>query len=215
MSLKKITPWSIALANYEKCENCFGVTKYQLPKAGCSLCKYESSKHTLYFHINIMVLLDLLEETYKVHPESDTKDRPDSKNVNIILIFSALKEALLEHLLKNLMDHLKLPMSIRERLASDNRLFGEKINKLFVALTGIKWNEAIIEINKYNECNYISVSDAMKEIGMLRNNFLHTGSAWSIGSNEVDLCVNNLREMIDLFVSIHNHIILGTKYESL
>lgn len=211
MPLKKTSPWSIALANYEKCQNCSGVRKYQLMASSCPFCSYKSNSHGTYFHLNIMVLLDLLEESYKVHPESTDKSRPDSKNVNIILIFSALKEALLENLLANLMEHLELQASVRDRLADDNRLFGEKINKLFPALAGSKWEETVALIDIDSEYDYIGVSDAMKETGRLRNNFLHTGSAWSIGANEADYCIGNLREMIDLFVSIHNHLILKFK----
>lgn len=204
--------WSLFLGGYFICSKCSFVDRDRnrlMAAHVCEKCQVGSTSTGLYFHVNIMVTLDLLEESYASSSKIENDENVESHNVAILLYFCTLKEALLEHFLNHIFVSLHLPEGLRVRLRNDNRMFNEKINKLLPALIDDKWSEAIVNAGKLNGKDYLRLNDLLVEAAELRNGFLHNASPWNISQQVAANCIDALPELLDLFVGLQNYYVHG------
>ncbi len=211
LSTKEYRGWDVALAGFMICTGCSVVDRDQKRmRSGyaCPECGYKSGGARLYFHVNIMVLIDLIEQSYFSISRERSDERVDPSGVAILLYFCTLKEALFDHLLNQLFWSRGVNKSLRKRLLSDNRLFNEKINKLFPALVDEKWSYALSSVGESLGRDYSALDTLLVRASELRNDFLHDASPWDISPEFATECVDCLGDLLGLFVGLHNHYIV-------
>ncbi len=170
----------------------------------CPSCHKPAGRAQLYFHLNIQILIDLIQQAYNSKSPPTGETEPNSSNVAVVIFFCALREALLEHLFIYLFSARKTSEPKAEKLLKDNRLFNQKLSTLFPELIGLSWDKAIENIASANRMDFCSVSVFMKNMANLRNKFIHEGSVWGITKEIATDCVNNTFGMLQLFVALHN-----------
>lgn len=210
LSSKGLRGWNIVLAGFMICTECLVVDRdRKRMRAGykCPACGHKSDGARVYFHVNIMVLIDLIEESYFSTSTGRSDERVDSSSVAILLYFCTLKEALFEHFLNQLFTSMGVKESLRNRLLSDNRLFNEKINKLFPALVSEKWSQALSLAGKTSGRDFAGLDVLLVKAAEMRNGFLHDASPWGISPEFAAECVDALDDLLCLFVGLHNHYI--------
>jgi hypothetical protein len=205
--------WNLYNAAYFICTQCSVVDRdrsrmsagYPCPICGCTT----AAPGRMYFHVNIMVLIDLLEESYDSLKDLEVEENVAAGPVAIVLFFCTLKEALLEHFLRQMFATLKTSDGIRHRLIKDHRLFHEKIQKLLPALVGDKWSEAVVQASQTGKRDFSAVNAVMVEAAEQRNRFLHDASVWDISKELANRCIDSLDDLLRLFVALHNHYAHG------
>jgi hypothetical protein len=203
--------WSLLVAPYMICRTCSYVDLDRgRMRAGhiCQKCGHESNGAMLYFHVNIMVLIDLLEESYLSRPKNLSEEVAPA-NVAILLFFCTLKEALFEHFLRQLFASLSLKKSVQKKLLSDNRLFHEKLRSLLPALIEDDWSAALVNASRLCGQDFLSLDSVLTSSARTRNKFLHDASPWDISVKLADTCIDSIAAMLVLFVALHNHYVYG------
>jgi len=172
----------------------------------CSNCSVEGNRARLGFGVNIMLLVDLVQETY--HSEAPSKlqseYRPKGRDIGTVLMICSLREALLNNFLSNNLLAKKVDRRLIERLLDDNKLTNQKFQKLFPTVVGLKWDEAITALSRKHSVHFAEVSSLLREVAKARNQFLHEGSVWKISPDLSERCINSLFKLIYLFVCLHN-----------
>ena len=202
---------STLIANYLECQECRIIDRNaERMRSGyiCPVCDYVSEGGRLYFHINIHILIDLIQESYhSVNSEQVTEKLYEGEgphDISVIIFFCTLREALLDNLISRLMTAQNLSDGVSERLLSDNKFHVQKQDKLFKSLTGVKWNDAIDMLNKNSNLDYKEIDDFVVSVVRARNNFIHEGCKWSIDRELSTNCMNNLFGLIKIYVELHN-----------
>lgn len=206
----RVRSWGLHLGGYFMCKNCKVVDRdTERMQAGykCSACGKEGDGARLYFHVNIHVILDLLEESYSSTPEDRFDDRVASKHVNVLLLFCALKEALLINLIRHLLIVKRIPPRLQDRLMKDSRQFNASLNKLLPDLIACKWQEALQEVGVAHRQDFCGLDRLLRDTGKLRNRFLHNASPWDISEDLCRECIDSLANMFQLFVALHNRYV--------
>ncbi len=99
-----------------------------------------------------------------------------------------------------------MPQGIIDRLLSDNKLANQRFGQLFKSVVGSKWRVAVEEVSTEG-CSFVAVSELMIIASEVRNDFMHTGSAWQATEELATDCVNNLPMLTHLFAELHNHYV--------
>ena len=96
---------------------------------------------------------------------------------------------------------------VAKRLLADNRFHIQKQDKLFRALTNIKWSEAISRLNEKSKYDHKQLDEFVMGTVRARNEFIHEGSKWSIDSDMSTECLNNTKGLIFTYVGLHNEFV--------
>jgi hypothetical protein len=115
-----------------------------------------------------------------------------------------LREVLLGNLVCELLTAENVSDGLQERLLTDNKFHVQKQDKLFYSLTGDKWQEAIKKAAEVDSADYLEVDKFVKDIANKRNLFIHEGNSWSIDRDLVTNCIKRLRQLLHLYVTLHN-----------
>jgi len=202
---------STVIANYLECQQCRILDRNtERMRNGyiCPICGYISEGGRLYFHVNIHILIDLIQESFHSANLGNVTERlyegDGPQNISVIIFFCTLREALLDNLINHLMKAHKLSADISERLLSDNKFHIQKQDKLFKSLSGIKWKDAIKLLNEESKLNYKKIDDFVVSVVKIRNDFIHDGVKWSINKELSTKCMNNISGLIKLYTELHN-----------
>lgn len=205
-------PLSLAYGGYLECQGCSIVEiNNDRIKDGfkCSTCDYLGEGGVLlYFHVNILILLDLIQESFHATKSENFGERfyegEGPNDISVVIFYCTLREALLDNLIVRLLRAHNLSDGVKERLLEDNRYHIQKQNRLFKSLANIKWNDAISKLNEESNTDYKKVDDFTMEVVKARNNFIHEGSKWAIDRKLSTNCINNVPRLISLYVKLHN-----------
>ena len=202
---------STVIANYLECQGCKIVDQnLQRMRKGykCSICGYVSDSGLLYFNINTHILIDLIQEAYQSsNLETETEklyEGQGAHDISVIIFFCTLREVLLDNLIKRLMHAQNLSKGVSNRLLSDNKFHIQKQDKLFKALTNVKWDEAILNLTNEKKINYKEIDEFVSSVVKARNDFIHEANKWSINKELATGCMDNLSGLINLYVALHN-----------
>lgn len=200
-------PLSTLVCNHLICKSCGVIDRdYGRLRPGyrCTHCDNECDCGSLVFPINIHVLVNLVQQAY--HSRSPTKplDSPQGQDIGTVLFYCSLREALLNMFIVNNLRARRVEEPLVSRMLKDNQLASQKFGALFTSVVGVKWTEAIKQVNHSRGSNYSLVSDLMQEAAARRNDFLHQGRAWRIDRELATRCINSLGELVSLYVDLHN-----------
>ncbi|MGF2685814.1 hypothetical protein ACQUWM_04880 [Marinobacter sp. DUT-3] len=174
----------------------------------CPACGYKSSGGRMHFHINIHILIDLIQESYHSPPGGAGYDQlyegDGPHDISVVIFFCTLREALLENLISRLMSNQHLPDGVQERLLADNKSHIQKQDKLFRALTGDKWKEAVQKASAAVVLDYVAIDEFVQHAANIRNEFIHSGRKWAINRELSKACVDHVWGLINVYVSLHN-----------
>ncbi len=173
----------------------------------CTACGEPGEGGRLYFPISIHILVDLIQQAYHSQAPTVTPRGPNGHDVGTVLYFCTLREALLNHFLKENLKAQKVPAPLIEKLLNDNRLAGQKFGELFSSVTGKKWANAVADASASTGQPFEPVSLLMRQAAQLRNSFLHEGDALPMTRLMSTQCINAVPNMVDLFVALHNEFI--------
>lgn len=205
---------SILLANFIICDSCGIVDRDRNRlRAGykCTNCGKEETA-TLYFDINVLSLIDLIQEFYSTElifkeEAFDNEQRDINIRLAVVIFFCSLTEVLLYHFLDRLMLKLGISEKDRESRLNNNLSISQRVNKLFPSLTDDKWEKAINEINENVELDYNKTSIFCRDAKIARNEFLHKGNKRAIPKDMPEECITHIWTLLNLFVSLNNKYI--------
>lgn len=216
MSITEIMDTSLwpTVANYFICEHCRVVdTNIHFTERNyrCPTCGKTSDTGRVFFDINILTLIDLIQEAFHTKPRK--KSEFGNKKINapslaVLIFFCTLREALLESLIFNLMCMHDLPPNVRDRLYDDNRMYSDKMKKLFPSLAGLKtWNEALSQIKVKTGRDHKPIDEFLKKADKMRNEILHEGNKLAFRPHMKKACLENIPKLLKLYVDFHNTFI--------
>jgi len=216
MDITELKTQSLAtsLGPYLVCRSCRVVdrdAKRMQRGHSCQTCGNISDSGLMYFHVNILVLIDLVQESFHSSRPSEL-DSPayegvSASDVSVTLFYCTLREALLENLIGELFRAQNIPNPVRERLLGDNRLYSQKQNKLLSSLIEKKWGKAIEEISRASGIDYSSLDEYTISVVEARNSFVHEGSKWDITHQMAEECLRNVPRLLEQYVMLHNHYV--------
>lgn len=170
----------------------------------CSACNAESDGGSLVFPVSIHILVDLIQQSFHSHAPTAPLEAPQGSDVGSVLYFCTLREALLNSFLVNHLRAQEIPPPLIAKLLEDNKLAGQKFGGLFTSVVGAKWVEAVSAVSRSAGADFSTVSDLMRRAAEYRNEFLHSGRAWSFTREFAAQCLDSTGELLDLFVALHN-----------
>lgn len=209
---------SILLANFIICDSCGIVDRDRNRlRAGykCTNCGKEETA-TLYFDINVLSLIDLMQEFYSSdlifrEEKIDIAQRDINIRIGVVIFFCSLTEVLLYNFLERFMRKKGISEKERNKCFSNYLSISKRVKSLFPSLTGDKWEEAISEINEKVELNYIKTSKFCIKVKKARNKFLHKGYRRAIPKGMSEECITQIWSLLSLFVSLHNKYIAKSR----
>lgn len=147
-----------------------------------------------------------MQEVYHSEAPELFRDHPTPRgcDVNTLLIFCSLREALLTNFLVENLLAKRVDRELIQRLLADNKSTRQRIDKLFPSVVGAKWETAVTQLSQKNRADYEDVSSFIKEAASERNKFIHEGTPWGITRDLSKRCINSLWMMVSLFVALHN-----------
>ena len=179
----------------------------------CDSCGIPGESGRLYFPITIHILVDLVHQAYHSSAPVGPIKGPQTRAVGTIVFYCALREALLVNFLKEHMIAQELPAAIIERLLDDNKLAHQRFGQLFKSVVGVKWNDAIQEIST-EAVDFNDVSQLMIRCSEIRNDFMHSGRAWSATDEIATKCVDSLLMLTALFAAMHNRYAAKSRHKT-
>jgi len=212
-------PLSTLLADFMICQSCRVVDRDQKRmRVGypCPRCRVSGNGARGYFSISVHSLIDLMQEFYHIKDERDyhsdktpVRQQKGNHRLAVVIFFCTLGEVLLEHFLEHLMLRTGLPRSIQKRLLDDNIFVKQRVEKLFPALTGVRWKVAVRTLTKGKQLDYLKATEFYEEVVEKRNLFLHQGNKWAISKEMPEKCLRQIWPMLNLFVGLHNSYVAG------
>jgi len=210
----------LILADFYICQDCHIVDRdSNRIKVGhpCSNCGKPSPSGRSYFRLSVHSLIDLMQEFF--HKDQIEQSQPTDglsirisgkKNTKIavVIFFVTLREILLENLLHDLMIAQGLPDNVCKRLFADSPMHKQRMDKLFPALTGVKWKKAVSTVNSKCTLDYVELDGFIEKIVDARNKFLHRGSKYAITKNMAEECIKNIWPLLNLHVFLHNEYVV-------
>ncbi|MDD8018448.1 MAG: hypothetical protein PHP42_08745 [Bacteroidota bacterium] len=169
----KYTNLYVKALDYNKCGNCSFVNCEENETVDghpCIKCKEPSEGSCSFFGANALSMIELIQESYQklMNIETDKTNYPSgnerTQSASVVLFFCTVKEILLEGFISDRMHYLKLPNSIQRRLGIDYNTHNDRLKKLFPALVGLKWDDALKELTQQQKNNYFGTSNFLKEI---------------------------------------------------
>jgi hypothetical protein len=206
---------STLVCNHLICRNCHIVDRdYSRAQKGtmCSFCGKQNEGGRLFFPVNIHILVDLVHQAYHSDAPVGPISGPQVPSIGTVLFFCALREALLNWFIQSHLRAQQIPNNLIEKLQDDNKLAQQKFGGLFHSVVGKKWNEAIEEVSVNAKREFASVSELMKEASLIRNEFLHEGTAWSVSKDVATRCVDSMPELVSLFIALHQFYVRPLLY---
>ena len=204
--------WSVIVDDFLNCDSCKIVDRNpERDTAGykCPHCESPSEGGHQYFPLNADILIDLMQESYlpKQTESKATKRQIRLYQAAIVIFFCSLGEVLLNQFLEELMLKQGLSRKIQDRLFKDNLFMKQKIERLFPALTGVKWIKAVEMLNERVNSHYIETHKLYQHISKVRNDFLHKGAVWSIHVRMPRQCLRHIWLLLHLFADLHNEYV--------
>ena len=208
---------STLLSDFMICLSCGIVDRDQeRMKVGhpCPRCRVPGQGARGYFPISVNSLIDLMQEFYHMKQEADSDEAPIAKQkgnhqLAVVFFFCTLGEVLLENFLKRFMSQGGLSRLIQERLLNDNIFVKQRVEKLFPALTGVRWKVAVKTLSKGKQLDYVKTTEFYESVVEKRNLFLHKGNKWAIPKDMPEKCLRQIWSMLNLFVALHNKYVAG------
>lgn len=178
----------------------------------CPHCGTPSKGGHQYFYLNANILINLMGNLYrpKQKPASEGGVSPQQNKHDqaaIVIFFCSLGEVLLNQFLEELMFKVGLSQRIHDRLFEDNLFVKQRLEKLFPALTGVKWIKAVKMLNERVDLDYIETQKFCERVSTARNEFLHRGMIWSIQRDMPEQCIRHIWPLLHLFVDLHNEYV--------
>lgn len=215
MDASEITrdPLGLLLSGHIICQGCHIVdTDPMRGRVGypCPICGRESEGGWLYFSINIPILIDLMQESYHTKTNGTIVrlyEGAGPHDISVVIYFCALREILLDKLIMEILIAKQITEGVRQRLLSDNKFHIQKQDKLFYALTGKKWKNAVKTLNEEANIDFVEIDKFISKAVDSRNDFIHEGSKWSIDRELSTSCMNNIKGLINLYVGLHNNYV--------
>jgi hypothetical protein len=208
----------LVLDNFYVCQNCHIVDNdHDRIEIGhtCSNCGKPSSGGRSYFGLKVDSLITLMQEFYHskqliTNEFGEVQDLKWIGNVKlpVIIFFATLREVLLDNLLQELFLARGLPEDICDRLLADSPTYKQRLDKLFRALTGEKWKNALKIISEEQSFDFIALNDFVGEIVNARNTFLHTGIKWAIKEEMAEQCLRNIYPLLSMYTILHNKYVV-------
>jgi hypothetical protein len=124
--------------------------------------------------------------------------------VVIPLLFCTLWDVLTTDLCRTVMDARKIDQRLQDQLLSDYRFSTQKRDKLFLALTGETWKNALRAITKKGGIEYGELFKFFLDINTKRNKFVHEGYYWHFKEVELERIPEELKPTFNLFAALHN-----------
>ncbi len=202
---------STIAGEYYQCTECRIADQFRRNLAGtiCPTCQKQSDHGLSFFDLSVLAMIDLLQEAYRAIPKQ-SKDDPDqlegvdSHSASVLIFYCIIRELLLIRFTTALMVALDLPLSVQERLQADSDTHTARLFKLFPALTGIKWEEALKALPSRGGQDWLALNQFLKEVSEKRNKFMHDGLFFKAGRNDADDCIKNLFPLLELFIELNN-----------
>ena len=197
---------------YSRCANCAVVdTSFDRVKIGtpCPKCGAPSTGGEVFYDLSVLVFVDLIQEAYNSLPPGndgvgDNMERVHAHSGSVLILYCILKELLLLRFIDSLMTSQNIPNAIRERLVADNDSHSRRLLKLFPALTGAKWNEALDLLRLAMKYDWIAIDEFIEKATRARNEFIHEGNFQVANRQIASECLMNLFPLLELFVALNN-----------
>jgi hypothetical protein len=175
----------------------------------CSACGSASRRGTIYFGLPVSILINLIQEASETRLDcGPTTVRPvTAHEIATVVFFCTLAEVLVEHFLRELMTAQRIPRGAVKLLLEDNLYLRQRVGKLFPALTGYKWKDAIQDLGGQNKALFAEASQFYVRAAAARNSFLHKGNKWAIKSDMRANCLTHAATLVSLFAALHNHFV--------
>jgi hypothetical protein len=204
--------WFDALQMFRLCATCGHVyhdNTPSVPGQQCPRCQTERAGPNPYFVTTISDIADLIAQFYPlpnldVHPLVTPPPPSRANALAILVFFCTLGEILLQHFLERAMQKLDLPPEVQQRLLDDNLFTKQRVQKLFPALCGVKWKDAIKVVSSNSPDNFETTAKFFLETSEHRNRLLHLGNTWQPPSDIAKQCFEQIAPLIYLFVALHN-----------
>lgn len=175
----------------------------------CPECSGTSEGGLLYFALPAHTLINLMQDSF--HQKSTRSDRvPTGGNAHkpaVVIYFCTLGEVLLEHFLRELMDALQLPKSVRDRILDDNLFPKGRVEKVFPSLVSEKWNAVVKDLSRNSKLDYEKTVKLYLEAVEARNRFLHRGNKWAISEGMPKECMEEIWALMNLYAELHNRFV--------
>ena len=205
---------STIAGEYYQCTECRTADQFRRNLEGtiCPACNKQSDHGLSFFDLSVLAMIDLLQEAYLAIPEQSKEDpeqleRVHSHSASVLIFYCIIRELLLIRFTTALMVALKLPRSVQERLQADSDTHTTRLFKLFPALTGIKWEEALKGLSSTSGHDWLALNQFLKDVAAKRNNFMHDGLFFKAGRKDADDCISNLFPLLELFIELNNRFI--------
>lgn len=179
----------------------------------CPTCRRASEGGMMFFDSTPLTIIDLLQEAYCAIPvKADASQLFSSPpelahTAAVVIFFCILRETLLERFLSSVMRALDLPEAIQDRLSADNHQHMQRLQKLFPALVGINWDEAIDQVQADTSESLTKLDTFLKRVSNVRNTFVHKGFDFRMEQSLAKECLENVSPMLLFFTLLHNRFV--------
>ena len=177
----------------------------------CKVCKTPSEGGHAFFDVSILSIIELVQESFCAIPEATKKlgrypvEPVRAHTGATIVFFCTLKELLLDRFLDSLAHVQGLSQAVIDRLQADNDSHSRRLTRLFPALVGVSWEDALQTLDPHDRGKYDDLNAFLKNITDERNLFL--GADWNLSKPLADDCIRSLFPVLNLFVALHNKYI--------
>jgi hypothetical protein len=202
---------STIAGEYYQCTECRVADTYMRTREGttCPTCKRQSDLGMSFFDLSVLIMLDLIQEAYRAIPPTnagsdDDLERVTSHSASVLIFYCTLRELLLIRFVTALMIGMRLPITVSRRLDADSDSHSQRLFKLFPALTGMTWEEALDSLPVLDGVNWGQLNEFLGIVSDKRNAFLHEGQ-FAKGRRDTAIdCVTNIFPLLELFIQLNN-----------
>jgi len=136
------------------------------------------------------------------------RSAPQGRDINTVLIYCSLREALLCNFLRQNLLAKRVDRQLIKRLLADNKSTSQRMDRLFPSVFGEKWDATMQRLTQKNSSqanpvDYENVSLFIKEVAAQRNMFVHEGSSWGVTRDLSRRCINSSWKMTTLMALFH------------
>lgn len=201
--------------SYKACRHCHVAdVDRRIARFGnkCRVCGLETDGASSFFDLNIALMLDLLQESFRAalriknDPQSLSTTAVHAQYSSTVIFFRAIKEALLERFVTNYFSVFRVPVSLSKRLLNEFDTDSRRRDILFPALTSLKWKQAITLLTSKN-LDFSKLNKFLKTETDERNKLLHEADHFRIDFDLAKDCLTNLELLLQMFVGLHNKFV--------
>lgn|GEM_PF-4692507 len=221
------TSWgSIYFENVCKCHFC-SIVDYDLKRSQygyeCPNCGKASKGNIFHFPFSTVALVDIIHDMYinasEKEAECDSPLTPGEKYngpaISIVVMYVTLAEVLFEHFLENYLLTHSLSPTVCSKLMKSFRNPREKSEKLFPVFFGNSFNNAVKGLRNNINNDLFNVLEFYYEQNSIRNNIVHDANVWTVNKGHADMIVESIPKLINLFVILHNELIVRKQNKNL